>query len=825
MVSVSKLGKFFLLTVLVAVTLATAFAVGGDFAVAAADGSQPNADFSVVYPTEGYFPVSDAQLLAANADYLAVYDGALQSLVVTGETEFACALDYAPDGMWLSGSLLLMHFGDESAVRYATVDLTVSPVLTDVTSTVLADASYIVADDSYIYAKSDDTLAIYTTDGGLKSYGLIENDPNLNGKYIFAANDRTLYFYAQSYETRRFFICNCTSTDAMITYMSSLEQMLPAVATYIDGGLLVDRNGELVVVDRNDDGEGVILSTGIKWTNDTVFSAYGDRVFVVNENGGVDEYRVSMGYETEEGVTVEGKTEFVRTYAMNGSTEGQLDAPTDIVFAPVGTVIADSNNMRLAVLNGSQTEYAEADFVPTSLAVNSQGVVYVASEDALYTLSRKNGSLTLTKYLDAPEDETVLDIACFGNFVVVLTDTSLHLVALRNIMHSAPVSDGIAAAVSPVGSTLYVMTKDGVHTLTVDTSTPSLTNLIDFREADFSAATDIATDYAGTLFVAFEDARIASFSNEVGAVELQHEYIFDDSFYIAKPAAIQLNGSEAYFASSTCFIGRAEVGAVDEDAYSPIPDPDISVATTNRFAVTSEDGYLFDEPGRFDTMLPVAEGSVLYVHDGVSSVEGYAYAYINGRRGYISSSLLADISPSDANKGAYSAAQGSELFNPDPAASPIRLADSAVIEVIDNAAGIDGGVWWRVHYNNEVYFVRASELTPYEEVLPEPEKVFGRASADRAGGIVNIYAVPDTTSTVVLEVVDGTRLEILGEDGDFYLVGVNGMTGYALKDDVELEGLTTVQIVSIVLAVAVAVTGLIVFVVTWQSRKKEKEKQ
>lgn len=148
--------------------------------------------------------MSDAQLLAANADYLAVYDGALQSLVVTGETEFVCTLDYAPDGMWLSGSLLLMHFGDESAVRYATVDLTVSPVLTDVTSTVLADASYIVADDSYIYAKSDDTLAIYTTDGGLKSYGLIENDPNLNGKYIFAANDRTLYFYAQSYETRRF---------------------------------------------------------------------------------------------------------------------------------------------------------------------------------------------------------------------------------------------------------------------------------------------------------------------------------------------------------------------------------------------------------------------------------------------------------------------------------------------------------------------------------------------------------------------------------------------------------------------------------------------
>ena len=78
---------------------------------------------------------------------------------------------------------------------------------------------------------------------------------------------------------------------------------------------------------------------------------------------------------------------------------------------------------------------------------------------------------------------------------------------------------------------------------------------------------------------------------------------------------------------------------------------------------------------------------------------------------------------------------------------------------------------------------------------------------------------------MLAEVVDGTRMEIVGESGDFWLVGFEGGIGYAAKSEIELEGLTTVQIVSIVLCCAVLVTGGVVFVVIWQTRKKEKEKE
>ena len=66
-------------------------------------------------------------------------------------------------------------------------------------------------------------------------------------------------------------------------------------------------------------------------------------------------------------------------------------------------------------------------------------------------------------------------------------------------------------------------------------------------------------------------------------------------------------------------------------------------------------------------------------------------------------------------------------------------------------------------------------------------------------------------------------MEILEENGDYYYITVDGVSGYVLKNQVKLEGLTTVQIVSIVLAVLVMVAGSVIFAVTYYTRKKEKE--
>ena len=226
-------------------------------------------------------------------------------------------------------------------------------------------------------------------------------------------------------------------------------------------------------------------------------------------------------------------------------------------------------------------------------------------------------------------------------------------------------------------------------------------------------------------------------------------------------------------------------------------------------------------------MTPVAADTVALVYVGLSDRDGYTYVYLDGMTGYIESSALTPKEPATVGTR-YTAGAGTALYTHPAGDAAVTLSSETLVTITDDAAMLDDGAWRRVRYDGSVYFVRTSDLNVYvepEPEIPEPERHFGRASADRAGGLIGIYAMPDTSSALVTEAVDGTRMEIVGEDGDFWLVSFDDMLGYALKSEVELEGLTTVQIVSIVLCCAVAVTGLVVFVVIWQTRKKEKEKE
>ncbi|HIS58081.1 MAG TPA: SH3 domain-containing protein, partial [Candidatus Limadaptatus stercoravium] len=211
----------------------------------------------------------------------------------------------------------------------------------------------------------------------------------------------------------------------------------------------------------------------------------------------------------------------------------------------------------------------------------------------------------------------------------------------------------------------------------------------------------------------------------------------------------------------------------------------------------------------------------------ISAWEGYCYVYFDGKTGYIDASALSAVSPTGIGVR-YTLAAGAPVLAHPASDEPVTFAEEMLVTVTDDAALLDGGAWRRISYEGKQYFVSANDLTLYvepEPEIPEPERTFGRASADRPGGLINLYVAPDRSSAVLAEVVDGTRMEIVGESGDFWLVGFEGGIGYAAKSEIELEGLTTVQIVSIVLCCAVLVTGGVVFVVIWQTRKKEKEKE
>ena len=110
---------------------------------------------------------------------------------------------------------------------------------------------------------------------------------------------------------------------------------------------------------------------------------------------------------------------------------------------------------------------------------------------------------------------------------------------------------------------------------------------------------------------------------------------------------------------------------------------------------------------------------------------------------------------------------------------------------------------------------------PQEPEKPvEVKKDYGRAKASRAGELVPLFSVADNT-IVVAEVTDGTRLEVVEQAGEYYKVIYNGTELLIRADQFKLEGLTTVQIIAIILSVVVVLAGGLIFMVTSLAKKKE----
>src|SRR5699024_4870807 len=119
---------------------------------------------------------------------------------------FSFSADEEAAGLWLSGTTLLVEARRGTATVYYAADLTAGGDLAEIPLDEPADISYIVADDYYFYAKSDTAVALYSNEleGGSLALEKLIDDSHVQGKYIFAANERVLYFYAQNYSNSEY---------------------------------------------------------------------------------------------------------------------------------------------------------------------------------------------------------------------------------------------------------------------------------------------------------------------------------------------------------------------------------------------------------------------------------------------------------------------------------------------------------------------------------------------------------------------------------------------------------------------------------------------
>ncbi len=756
-------------------------------------GSVAYADSEAVFPTSGYMQSEAPSLIASNEHYLLIFDDTQHRLYVKSDAnpqnyDYVLNLE-SPDKLLAVGNKAFFA-KDE---HYYSLDLTnTASALQDVNLATPDEISYFTTDGTYLYAQSaygnisvyDDSFAIALGIDNARNISLTGN-PTLVGEanvvHIFSS-DR----YGDHYTTLN--LSTSAKTEVDVNYSVS-------AAYHGDDAVIFAEIGSEIVCIDNETGD-MLFTSGIE---PDAFSAYGRNLFTIEGNS-VKTYALSQ--ETT-------ALELVEALSMTGSDLGHLNCPVDVVKLPSKFAVADSNNNRIAYYDSRGTALTafSLEASPKHLA-NNGNVLYIATDSQILELD----SLYISQYHNI---EGVKDILYLDK-LYALKDDGVYILLSGNFEKFYDVSGAVCLACAEDGTNLFVGTEDEIIMLdTLGNKLPvSLTG-------DFTGLKDIAIDYAGNVIVAFEGS-VKVFTNNLTSLALVSTQALGGDLR-ATLNACELVGAELYFTTDESYLGKVDLDVKTKDNFVPatVSDDVFALDYTYKHATDATLAHTLPISLRHES-LKMADSDTLLVFDYQDAPAGFELAYDGLNLFYISTTGFEEVQ-TEALSGEYVAKETALLYIIPHKVSGQNVEISSGTHVIfkRTTAGFDGNIWVVVEYENHEYFALKDEFFEYVAPMPERKTTYGRAKGTRVGGIVNVYQSADEASAVILELADGAKVEILETLDDFYQVSIDGTIGYMKKDDVQLGGLTTVQIVSIILAVLVLLAGSTIFAAIYFTKKKQ----
>lgn len=782
---------------LIILVLLAAFLAVFSFALTNCNSSIASAqgdNFTRVFPTNNYFQSANPTMVSANDGYLIIYDKDAKTLFVR-PNDASDTYAYAVDFEEVSNLFILTDVAFLQADgKYFTIDLTdKNSTATERTLTSPERISSLASDGTYLYAHYlAGDLTIYDKNLDV-AFGVDNvNSSDLVGKIVIAGEKDCLYAFTFAYGNAffvRYDATNKTSESHSIT--QNITQAYVGDVVYALA-LIPQTNQKNVVCLDKQTGE-LLVQTDIY--PETYF-AYGNRLFTI-EDKSVVVYTLSSD-----------KTALSRTTSitMTGSDAFHLDHPGDLCVTDKGVSVADSGNKRIANID----KYG----VMTDLVFEETPIKVTSSERELYCafpneVSRISGGQITKSY----SIENVVDIAYLDK-LYVLSQDGVYTAIGNSLIKIFDVENAKRITCAKDGTNVYLLTSQSV--ICIDRNGNKLT---DAASGDFSDAIDLAIDYQGKAYVTFKDKITVLYKGESKTL-----YPTSSSMKATLTSAC-LDGENLIFTAEESFVGAMNVGATTKQSYT-YNQPDVSICDYY-FATANDDALNYSFDGRFENTSLASDATYLVLDKTIEGDEDdiYRYAYVEDK--------LVIIDKNDFNKVETSALTGEYVATKDTALYSIpylstdttELKQGQIVTRISDVAGYDNSKWTIVKHDDNTYFVKSSDIEEYVVIVPEKDRVYGKANADRVGGLVNVYASPDKNSQLVTQIVDGSKLEILETLDDFYLVKFEDCVGYVEKSHIKIDGLTTVQIVAIVLAIIVALAGSAIFASIYLTRKNAESKK
>lgn len=750
-----------------------------------------SADSEAVFPSNGYVQSEDPTLIAANDDYLLIFDETQNRLYVISNTNLG-NYDYP---MNLSNVEQLLAVGDKAFFvaddAYFSLDLTdKTSTPQEVTLATPAMISYLSTDGDYLYAKSSSGYISIYNDSFDVAFGQ-DNAWNdvLTGHSVVVGDGDLLYIFSTSYGIPIFTTLNLTNGE---TAQHNLESGVSA-ASVGDSVFFVVTGGRVACLDKNT-GE-TILVTEIQ---PDAFSAYGRNLFTV-EGSTVNIYTPSQDLTS---------LELIGSLKMVGNDETHFNSPVDIEKMPTKFAVADANNNRIAYFDSSSnllTSFS-LDTTPNKLA-HDGNILYIVAGDQILKL---NSVYVEQRY----ELADVADVLYLDKLYALKPD-GVYVLFSGVFEKFYDIENAVALSASQDGTNVYILSETGITA--IDTTGNKLPTTLD---GNFAGVKDFALDYAGNFVIAYPE-KVEVFENNITSLTFKSTTELGGDLR-ATLNACKLVDNILYFTADESYVGKVTLDVTTATNYVA---PTIQPTDDVKFFTSNTATYTLPKDARIGNIRN-SQNDVFIVFEGADAPQGYLLGYDGYDYLFLPENAFEEVDV-DALSGEYVSTKQTVLFvtpNKD-SQNNVVIDENAHVIFKHTTAGFDEGKWVVVEYNGQEYFALINEFSEYVPPTPERKHNYARAKGTRVGGIVNVYQSPSTDSPVILEVADGAKLEILETLDDFYKVNINGTIGYMTKDDVQLGGLTTVQIVAIVLAVLVLLAGSTVFMAIYFTKKKQAENE
>ena len=734
-----------------------------------------------VFPVDGYIQAERVDVIGANEDYVVSYDGENHVFAVTG-----ASYGTIPFG---KDVLKIFVFGDKAVVKttsgHAVLDLTTFTA----TDTVVFSECYLATDGVSLYAHTwgkvdvyDNTLTITAT----------YDDDTFKNKPVMVTDGETIFNFAVDYGVNKLYTYHIDTDFADTTDSIFVENALM-------GDMIFAHDGErIILIDKT---TFAVTETDLEDKN---FAVCRSTLYVAKGEDGYDVY------------TLENSTlAFTRNHSFGGDGLTKLNTPTDVTELGDDMVIADKGNNRILFVSDTVV----------SLGVASPEIL-TASDTRLYVVAK--GKLLVIEDMAVKNEiivtEKIVDMV-YRDRLYVLTENGVYTLISGALIKVFDVSGGIAF---DVDTHFYVLKEGSVDVISMG---GKVNNLLSF-DLDCTPQ-DILVDKVGSVFVLddnntvhrYDWAKVIEKNTTENTVTFDTESL-DFAGFTYTAINMNLIGDKLVFVTEeNALISTDNILTTTAPAR---PEIDLDSKTADVYTA-SDNTYILTNNLDGKTALEIEANAYFVAYE----VDGLLYGKVDGVEGWIYNATPS--TSATAINGQYEAKEALVLYvNPDFDSNVVVNAGTR-FDGVDDASGYGDGKWMRVSYNGKTYFVESARVKKVMSVTPtppppvndpvEPEEVkvdYGRAKSSRAGELVPLFSTE--TGEMIVAVKDGTKLEIIEKVGDYYKVKYEGTELLIHQDDFKLDGLTTVQIIAIGLSIVVVLAGVLVFMVTNITKKKEDNK-